>query len=109
MNVCVNTPGLYRPWLTGIPSRVVIEKPVGAPEMLVPTTPGMALTRSVTSRPPNGRSRNLYSGSTTPTDADVVAMSVSAATLTSTVCACPPTCSVKFNRTCCEIPSVTSL
>ena len=40
---------------------------------------------------------------------EVVAINVSAATLTSTVCACAPTCSKKFNRTCCATPNVTSL
>ena len=48
-------------------------------------------------------------GITVPTDADVVARTVSAATVTSTDCANEPTGKVKFKRTCCEIPSTTSL
>ena len=98
-----------------MPSRVVlimfpVRKPVGEPaKLVVELTPGVVETRSITLRLIKGRSRTLYSGSTEPTHADVVAISVSAATLTSTVCATEPTRSMKFSRTCCEMPRVTLL
>src|SRR5262245_14438742 len=94
-----------------MPSRVVLSCVDRVPAKLlpVPWTPGVVLTRSSTLRVARGRSRTLYSGRTAPTEADVVAISVSAATLTSTVWDCVPTCSVKFNRTCCDTPSDTSL
>ena len=57
-------------------------------------------------RLPKGRSFNLDSGSTVPTDDEVVASNVSAATDTSTVWDTVPTCSVKFSRACCPMPSV---
>ena len=68
-----------------MPSRVVltmfpVKNPVGDPAKLVDeVTPGVVVIRSITLRLIKGRSRTLYSGRTEPTEAEVVAMSVSAA------------------------------
>src|SRR5262247_2273131 len=84
--VDVDAPISYRPSLIGIPSRVVLSCVSLPPAKLLPWVPAVVPTRSRTLRVARGRSRTLYSGKTEPTDEDVVAIRVSAATLTSTDC-----------------------
>ena len=96
--ILFSTSSLFR-----VPAYVLIPKGLNGP------APAVVNTRSNTLRPASGRSRTLYSGSTEPTEAEVVAMTVSAATVTSTAVATEPTCSVKFSRTCWETPRATPL
>src|SRR5262245_1537922 len=56
-------------------------------------------TRSSTLLLTSGRSMTRLSVSTSPIDADEVASTLSAATVTSTDCVTVPTSNVKFNRT----------
>src|SRR5215469_6458243 len=106
--VADQAPKLYRPSETTKPSRVTLvwlilpPAKLPSPAVVYPCGPVPAAvnTRSITLRVPRGRSRTVVSGSTDPTDDDVVAIKVSPATLTSIDCATPPTCNAKFKRTC---------
>src|SRR6185503_11380936 len=81
--VDAETPTSYRPSLTGTPSRTVLTPTVLEPANAPPWVPAVVATRSSALREASGRSRSLYSGKTAPTDEEVVAIRVSAATATS--------------------------
>ena len=98
-----------------MPSRCTLilsaERPAKVP--LTPSsfmrTPGISVKKLSTLLPTIGRSDTFCCERTSPMEELEVASSVSAATVTSTDCDCPATCNVKFKRTCCAFPSVTSV